>query len=122
MRRLPESLSWGEAMNLVNAKYGIDPGLKAYSHVSDRYSPFATQTIPATLHEAPYILDGPLMNETGDACASSTPTRGASRTMSSRRARPSATHIDDLAASDDGLVGARVGNDEPRPYQGDAAP
>ena len=32
---------------------------------SDRFSPFATQTIPATVHEAPYILDGLLMNETG---------------------------------------------------------
>ena len=28
-------------------------------------SPFATQTIPATIHEAPYILDGLLMHETG---------------------------------------------------------
>ena len=28
-------------------------------------APFATQTIPATVHEAPYILDGLLMNETG---------------------------------------------------------
>ena len=55
----------GEAMNLVNARYGSEPGVKAYSHVSDRFSPFATQTIPATVHEAPYILDGLLMNETG---------------------------------------------------------
>ena len=55
----------GEALNLVNARYGAEPGLKAYSHVSDRFSPFATQTIPATVHEAPYILDGLLMNETG---------------------------------------------------------
>ena len=55
----------GEAMNLINAKYGIDPGLKAYSHVSDRFGPFATQNIPATVSEAPYILDGLLMNETG---------------------------------------------------------
>ena len=55
----------GEAFNLVNARYGTEPGLKAYSHVSDRFSPFATQTIPATVHEAPYILDGLLMNETG---------------------------------------------------------
>lgn len=29
------------------------------------YGPFATQTIPATVNEAPYILDGLLMNETG---------------------------------------------------------
>ena len=57
--------SRGEALNLVNARYGTEPGVKAYSHVSDRFSPFATQTIPATVHEAPYILDGLLMNETG---------------------------------------------------------
>jgi TnpA family transposase len=55
----------GEAMNLVNAKYGNTPGLKAYSHVSDQYAPFATQVIPATASEAPYILDGLLMNDTG---------------------------------------------------------
>ncbi|MHA6645346.1 Tn3 family transposase [Mesorhizobium sp. A623] len=55
----------GEAMNLVNAKYGNEPGLKAYSHVSDQYAPFSTQVIPATASEAPYILDGLLMNETG---------------------------------------------------------
>ncbi|MEQ3716633.1 Tn3 family transposase [Pseudophaeobacter sp.] len=55
----------GEAMNLVNAKYGHEPGLKAYTHVSDQYGPFATQVIPATVNEAPYILDGLLMNPTG---------------------------------------------------------
>ena len=55
----------GEAMNLVNAKYGNEPGIKAYTHLSDQFAPFATQTIPATVHEAPYILDGLLMNETG---------------------------------------------------------
>lgn len=55
----------GEAMNLVNAKYGNTPGLKAYSHVSDQYAPFATQVIPATASEAPFILDGLLMNDAG---------------------------------------------------------
>ena len=55
----------GEAMNLVNAKYGNEPGLKAYTHLSDQFAPFATQTIPATVHEAPYILDGLLMNDAG---------------------------------------------------------
>ena len=50
----------GEAMNLVNAKYGNTPGLK-YSHVSDQYA-VATQVIPATASEAP-ILDGLLMND-----------------------------------------------------------
>ena len=55
----------GEAMNMVNAKYGHVPGLKGYSHVSDQYAPFATQVIPATVSEAPYILDGLLMNDAG---------------------------------------------------------
>lgn len=55
----------GEAMNLVNAKYGIIPGIKAYTHLSDQYGPFAIKTIPATAHEAPYILDGLTMNNTG---------------------------------------------------------
>ena len=55
----------GEAMNLINAKYGTEPGLKAYTHVSDQFGPFATQTIPATVNEAPYILDGLLMNAPG---------------------------------------------------------
>jgi TnpA family transposase len=55
----------GEAMNLVNAKYGTEPGIKAYSHVSDQFAPFAVQTIPATASEALYILDGLLMNDAG---------------------------------------------------------
>lgn len=55
----------GEAMNLINAKYVNEPGLKAYTHVSDQFGPFATQNIPATVSEAPYILDGLLMNEAG---------------------------------------------------------
>ena len=41
------------------------PGLKAYTHVSDRFGPFATQTIPATVNEAPYILDGLPMTRAG---------------------------------------------------------
>jgi len=55
----------GEAMNLVNARYGNTPGIKAYTHVSDRFSPFASRTIPATAHEAPFILDGLLGSEAG---------------------------------------------------------
>ena len=55
----------GEAMNLINAKYSQNPGIKAYTHVSDQFGPFASQTIPATVNEAPYILDGLLMNPTG---------------------------------------------------------
>ncbi len=52
-------------MNLLNARYGQEPELKAYTHVSDQFGPFATQTIPATVNEAPYILDGLLMTGAG---------------------------------------------------------
>jgi len=55
----------GEAMNVVNMKHGREPGIKAYTHLSDQYGPFAVQSIPATAHEAPYILDGLLSNDAG---------------------------------------------------------
>jgi TnpA family transposase len=42
----------------VNAKYGIDPGVVLYTHVSGRYDPFHTRVISATMSEAPYVLDG----------------------------------------------------------------
>ncbi|MEA2962974.1 MAG: hypothetical protein QOI46_3072 [Alphaproteobacteria bacterium] len=42
----------------VNAKYGIDPGAVLYTHVSGHYGPFHTRVIPATMSEAPYVLDG----------------------------------------------------------------
>ena len=42
----------------VNAKYGIDPGVSLYTHVSDQYGPFHTRALTATTSEAPYVLDG----------------------------------------------------------------
>ena len=42
----------------VNAKYGIDPGVVVYTHVSGRYDPFHTRVLSATMSEAPYVLDG----------------------------------------------------------------
>ncbi len=42
----------------VNAKYGIDPGVVLYTHVSGRYGPFHTKVIAATMSEAPHVLDG----------------------------------------------------------------
>lgn len=55
----------GEAMNVVNIKYSPTPGIKGYSHVSDQFGVFSMLTIPSTVHEAPYILDGLTMNDTG---------------------------------------------------------
>jgi TnpA family transposase len=42
----------------VNAKYGIEPGVVVYTHVSGRYDPFHTRVLSATMSEAPYVLDG----------------------------------------------------------------
>lgn len=41
------------------------PGSRPTANVSDQYAPFATQVIPATVSEAPYILDGLLMTDAG---------------------------------------------------------
>ena len=46
-----------------HAAHRLNPGLAG--RPEEAVGPFATQTIPATVHEAPYILDGLLMNETG---------------------------------------------------------
>lgn len=58
---------------MINGKYGNEPGLKAYTHVNDQFAPYASQTIPATVNEAPYILDGLLMNEAGRHTKSNAP-------------------------------------------------
>ncbi|EOQ04930.1 Tn3 family transposase [Bacillus cereus] len=47
----------------VNAKYGRDPGVSFYSHISDQYDPFYVQVISSS-EEAPHIIDGLLYHET----------------------------------------------------------
>ena len=53
----------GEARADYNAKYGSEPGVKFYTHISDRYAPFHTQVIAANASEAAHILDGLLHHE-----------------------------------------------------------
>ncbi|MDI4643183.1 Tn3 family transposase [Rhodoblastus acidophilus] len=53
----------GEARADYNAKYGSEPGVKFYTHVSDRYAPFHTRVIAANASEAAHILDGLLHHE-----------------------------------------------------------
>jgi TnpA family transposase len=53
----------GEARADHNAKYGSEPGVKFYTHVSDRYAPFSTKVIAANASEAAHILDGLLHHE-----------------------------------------------------------
>jgi TnpA family transposase len=42
----------------VNAKYGSEPGLRVYTHLSDLHGSFHTKVLSATASEAPYVLDG----------------------------------------------------------------
>jgi TnpA family transposase len=42
----------------VNAKYGGEPGVKIYSHLSGHFASFGSRIMSATAGEAPYVLDG----------------------------------------------------------------
>jgi TnpA family transposase len=53
----------GEARADYNARYGSGPGVKFYTHVSDRYAPFHTKVIAANASEAAHIRDGLLHHE-----------------------------------------------------------
>jgi TnpA family transposase len=53
----------GEARADYNGKYGSEPGVKFYTHISDRYAPFHTKVIAANASEAAHILDGLLHHE-----------------------------------------------------------
>ncbi|PGT99578.1 Tn3 family transposase [Bacillus cereus] len=47
----------------VNGKYGREPGVSFYTHISDQYHPFYVQVISSS-EEAPHIIDGLLYHET----------------------------------------------------------
>jgi TnpA family transposase len=55
--------SRGEAAGQVNLKYGNDPGVTFYTHVSDQYAPFHTKVINAAVRDATHVLDGLLYHE-----------------------------------------------------------
>ncbi|MBV9082152.1 MAG: Tn3 family transposase, partial [Acidobacteriaceae bacterium] len=42
----------------TNAKYGRDPVAMVYTHISDRYAPFHTKVISATIRDDTHVLDG----------------------------------------------------------------
>ncbi len=48
----------GDAAGEINARYGHDPGLSFYTHLSDQHGPYHIKVMSATSHEAPYVLDG----------------------------------------------------------------
>jgi hypothetical protein len=53
----------GEAGGYHNAKYGDDPGVLFYTHISDQYAPFHTKVISSPVRDATHVLDGLLYHE-----------------------------------------------------------
>lgn len=64
-RQFFRSAKRGDAAGDVNARYGHDPGLGFYTHVSDQHGPYNVRVMSATSHEAPYVLDGLVHHGTG---------------------------------------------------------
>jgi TnpA family transposase len=54
----------GDAAGEINARYGHDPGLSLYTHLSDQHGPDSLKVMSASRHEAPYVLDGLLHHGT----------------------------------------------------------
>jgi TnpA family transposase len=53
----------GQGAGHFNAKYGNEPGVTFYTHISDRYSPFHTKVITVPVRDATHVLDGLLYHE-----------------------------------------------------------
>ncbi len=52
-----------ESTGRVNPKYGSEPGMQFYTHISDQYAPFHTRVINVGIRDATYVLDGLLYHE-----------------------------------------------------------
>jgi len=50
-------------MGQVNLRYGTEPGVLFYTHISDQYTPFYSKVIAANARDATYVLDGLLYHE-----------------------------------------------------------
>jgi TnpA family transposase len=53
----------GQFAGQVNLKYGQEPGVQFYTHISDQYTPFHIKVINATVRDATHVLDGLLYHE-----------------------------------------------------------
>ena len=53
-----------EATAQVNLRYGTEPGVTFYTHLSDQYGPFKVKVISSTVRDAPHMVDGLLYHET----------------------------------------------------------
>src|SRR5258708_19420079 len=54
-----------EASAQVNLRYGTEPGVTFYTHLSDQYGPYRVKVISSTVRDAPHMIDGLLYHETG---------------------------------------------------------
>jgi len=54
---------WAEKGGNINPKYGSEPGIQFYTHVSDQYIPFHSKVINVGVRDATYVLDGLLYHE-----------------------------------------------------------
>jgi TnpA family transposase len=54
--------SHGRYAGQVNLKYGQEPGVQFYTHISDQYSPFYTKVI-SRVRDSTHVLDGLLYHE-----------------------------------------------------------
>ncbi|NRO98794.1 Tn3 family transposase [Paraburkholderia sp. NMBU_R16] len=53
----------GEHTGQVNMRYGSQPGITLYTHISDRYAPFHAKPITTTIRDSTHVLDGLLYHE-----------------------------------------------------------
>ena len=53
----------GEQAGQINLRYGTEPGVLFYTHVSDRFAPFHIKVINANVRDATHVLDGLLYHE-----------------------------------------------------------
>ena len=53
----------GEQAGQINLRYGVEPGVLFYTHISDQHAPFHTKVINATVRDATHVLDGLLYHE-----------------------------------------------------------
>jgi Transposase and inactivated derivatives, TnpA family len=53
----------------VNPRYGSEPGVLFYTHISEQYAPFHTKVINATVRDATHVLDGLLYRPHQDLAA-----------------------------------------------------
>ncbi len=53
-----------DATASVNLRYGTEPGITFYTHLSNQYGPYKVKVISSSVRDAPHMVDGLLYHET----------------------------------------------------------